>query len=666
MTQSRLTILSACAAAISFAQPPVASAPEQVGSPRGENWTNYNISNSFEIGDRWSLIGGDQSKYRSDVNYGNGLRILSTSFSMFSRDGKGRPFDDFLIQTQGLGNDPYESAILRIAKNRVYRYDLTWRQSDYVNAGEAIANGLHGITTRRHLQDHDLTLFPQSKLRFFAGYSRADQNGPALSTINIYGKDASEYPLYSNTRRQQNEYRVGGEAAFLGLRLNVLHGWTYFKDDSSFSAQNAAATGGDTTAALASYYRSEPIHGRSPYWRGTLFREGGRWFAMNARMTYTAGKGSFVQDESVRGFAGDFGPINRFILITGSGSRPVLAGNATFSFFPTKRITITNQTSVNNIRMSGNNYYQEFNDGLFDNALSYFQALGIRTVSNSTEANFQLSKRLGFFGGYQYSNREITSLTGSQFDTFIDSTAASQTNTVNTGTAGLRVHPVKELTLIADGEVGRANLPIYPSSEKDFHALGARAQWKRKTVMLSAHTKANYNFNSAALTAFSSRSRNYSFDGSWTPKDWISFTGGYAKLHLDTTSGIVFFVLREKDTGTYAYTSNVHSIFAQARVSIKKRADLLVGLSSVQDLGDGRSLNGPIFQSAPHPFAFSAETFPMAFRSPSARLSIRLHQQLRWNAGYQYYGYHQSLVTEVIPNQGYRANTGYTSMSWSF
>jgi len=78
-------------------------------------------------------------------------------------------------------------------------------------------------------------------------------------------------------------------------------------------------------------------------------------------------------------------------------------------------------------------------------------------------------------------------------------------------------------------------------------------------------------------------------------------------------------------------------------------------------------LNGPLYNAgAANPFAYSAETFPMAYRSPSARVSVRLHQQLRWNAGYQYYGYHQDLVTVVIPQQSYRANTGYTSLSWSF
>ena len=192
-------------------------------------------------------------------------------------------------------------------------------------------------------------------------------------------------------------------------------------------------------------------------------------------------------------------------------------------------------------------------------------------------------------------------------------------------------------------------------------------QLKLKHVTLGANTRANYNFNSTALNAFSSRSRTYAVDGSWTPRAWLSFAGGYSKIHLDTVSGLVYYLLFTRSSSSYSYVGNVHSIFVQTRVSIRNRVDLTVGFSGVEDLGDGRNLNGPLYVTgAIHPFAYSAETFPVAFRSPMARLSVRLHQQIRWNAGYQYYGYRQDLVTQVLPQQGYRANTGYTSLSWSF
>ena len=54
---SRLSILFA-AVGVLGAQQVAAPTPEQVGPARGENQGNYNITQSFEIGYRWSLVSG--------------------------------------------------------------------------------------------------------------------------------------------------------------------------------------------------------------------------------------------------------------------------------------------------------------------------------------------------------------------------------------------------------------------------------------------------------------------------------------------------------------------------------------------------------------------------------------------------------------------------------
>src|SRR5258708_27656217 len=167
MSQSfKAAILLAAIAAAPVAQPVVAPTPEVVGTARGENWNGYNITNSFETGYRFADVFGNRGKYRSDENFLNGVRLLGSSFSVNSKDGHGGLFDEILLNTQGLGNDPYEFASLRIQKNKVYRYDMLWRLNDYYNPGLTIAEGRHFRDTRRRMQDHDLILFPQSKYPF--------------------------------------------------------------------------------------------------------------------------------------------------------------------------------------------------------------------------------------------------------------------------------------------------------------------------------------------------------------------------------------------------------------------------------------------------------------------------------------------------------------------
>src|SRR5574341_1717432 len=95
--------LFAAAVAPLLAQPTVAPTPE-AGGGRGINAGGYNVLNSFEIGDRFRAVHGDEDRYRSDVNFGNGLQLLGSSLSINSRDGHGRLADALLLRTQGLGN----------------------------------------------------------------------------------------------------------------------------------------------------------------------------------------------------------------------------------------------------------------------------------------------------------------------------------------------------------------------------------------------------------------------------------------------------------------------------------------------------------------------------------------------------------------------------------
>src|SRR5579884_2000878 len=224
-----------------WAQTPVAPTGLPTEPNRGDNASGYNFLQSFEVGYRYATIGGDQDMYRSTVNYTDGLRLLSSSLAIQSRDGHGKWFDQILLNTLGLGNDPYESASLRIEKNRLYRYDMLWRSDAFFDPALNVSYGQHQINTVRHLQDHELTLFPRSSLKFFLGYSRDTQSGPALSTIQLFDSNGDEFPLLSDIRRQQNEYRLGADLKIAGFRINVLHAWVDYKEDTirflnSFSA----------------------------------------------------------------------------------------------------------------------------------------------------------------------------------------------------------------------------------------------------------------------------------------------------------------------------------------------------------------------------------------------------------------------------------------------
>jgi hypothetical protein len=651
-----------------IAQPNVAPSSEPVGSTRGDDFGLYNIRQSFEAGYRFRSVGGNEEKFRSDVNYGNGIRLLGSSFSMQSKEGRGKLFDELLINTIGLGNDPYQFASLRVAKNKLYRYDMSWRLNDYFNPALTIANGLHAMDTEHQLQDHDLTLLPQSRVRFFFGYTRNSQSGPALSTVQLFDSRGDEFPLFTNIDRKRNEYRFGNELNFFGFRLNWIRGWDRFEENSpqSISGIQPGANPNDTTQ-LNSFSRNETIQGQNDYWRVGLFRDNSKVLALNGRFTYTAGRNAFALDESAIG-TGRFGAVaNRQILTYGNARRPVATGNLNLTLLPASRFSFTNQTSVYNVRMEGNSYYKEVNNGDLSTEFLPFQYLGILTVSNSTILNARLNNHVGMYGGYQFSTRRIGSVQTADVPGFPSTPDQrrpyEQTNTLHAGTAGVRWRPVKPLVFLVNAEIGRADRPIYPTSDRNYHAISGRVEYKQRNFRLAAWSKVNYNFNSVSLASFASRSRQYAGDGTWLFRPWMSFDAGYTKQHLDTAGAISYFYRNALVSGEQSlYFSNLHTAYVTAHFVLRNRIDLFVGYHRVQDVGDGRSNPlGNAGGSALDIFR-RAQTFPLTYQSPMARLSFRIRENIRWNAGYQYYGYGE----EFQSLQNYRAHTGYTGVQWSF
>jgi len=661
MRVSPVAILISAAATLA-AQPAAAPTPAAVGPARGDNVGGYNLTTAFEAGYRFRAVDGNYGKYRSDVNFGNGLRLLSGALTVHSREGRGGLFDEIVLSTLGLGNDPYQSSNLRVQKNRLYRYDFAWRLNEYYNPALPVSFGEHAANTIRRFQDHDFVLFPQSGLRLFAGYTRNSQNGPALTTVQQFGSGNDEFPLFADVRRLRNEYRLGGEVLVKGVRLNVLRSWDRFSETTS-AALGAASAGNDAgdLVTLASLRRAEPYRGSSPYWRVTLGADHKLW-AASGRFSYTDGLRRFYFDELASG-TGRFGAAqNRQILVAGDGRRPVATGNLTISLFPASRLALTNHTAFHHTRMEGDSVYREVNNATALDNLLEFRFLGIRAISNLTDASFRAGKWAALYGGYHFSERRIRSRELERVGGFSDLRAAEQDNRLHAGLAGLRLNPAKPVRVSLDAEIGRADRPFYPVSERNYHALGGRVQYKTKTLELAAASRANYNTNSVALAAHSSRARNHSLDGSWTPRGWLTLDAGYSKLHLDTVSGMAYFAAGLVEGQRSYYVSNLHAAHGGVRVAIRERADLWLGYTRVQDTGDGRRA-AAASSRGPEILAFRiAQVFPLSFESPMARFSMRLRGKLRWNAGYQHYRYGE----EFFRPQNYRAHTGYTSVLWSF
>jgi hypothetical protein len=678
------------------AQQVVAPTPEKVGPPLGETIGNYNITQSYELGYRFNSVSGDQGEYRSDVNYGDGIRLLGSNLTVNSKDGHGNWFDEILLNTLGLGNDPYQSATLRVEKNGLYAYNMTWRLDDYYNPGLPVSGGEHFMDTTRILQDHDLTLLPQSKIRFHVGYSRNSDNGPALSTAQEFSVSGEAFPVFENVKQQFNEYRFGVDGELAGFHFTVMRRWEYYKDDSPYTSAGVfAAMNPNDSTVLQQFVRPERLHGRSPTWMGNIFTRRKLW-SMTARAAYTKGSGDFALNEFAGGF-GQFGsPVTRQIAVGGDAERPDFIGDLVLNFFPTSKLTFTNNLSVNNERVAGDSLYSEIDSGINLGTTLWFQFLGVRTVVNSSDIDYQFNKWLGAYGGYNYSDRSVTTVQGEgpfQAPSEFGSNSYEVTNILQAGVAGVRIRPIQPLTINLEGEIDRSSHPLTPQSPAHLHTINGRVSYRLKKLQLSGQYKEIYNANPQfGFLIASSHSRNYNANASWAPRDWFTLDASYSQQHIDSDSFLAFFAGltgSQLTTGQSIYLSNIHSGNLGVHLGIGKRADLYLGYSIVKDTGDGRSapsptvsdlpfgtIGGPIVtggQQAGLPVSSnptlsllqSVQTFPLTYQSPLARLSVKISPKVRWNAGWQYYDYSEMFHIFGF-NQNFRANTGYSSVLWSF
>ena len=663
-------VLIAVAGVAGVAQPVVAPTPEAAGSPRGDNWGNYNTTNSWEIGYRFHSVDGNLGKYRSDVNFGNGIRLLGGTLGAHSRDGKGRWLDEILLDVRGIGNDPYQSSSFRIQKNAVYRYDLIWRSNEYFNPAEPIAGGRHLMATSRQMQDHDVTLLPQGKLRLRLGFSGNSQSGTGLLTGQWFDVRGDEYGYWGDIRRAQREFRVGGDLDLRGMKISVTRGWELFKDDSVFGRPIASA--GDNLNdrnTLSFLRRDEPFHGRTPYWRANLHADPAKWFTIQGRFTHSDGQRAFLYDEFAQGTDRLGSDRNRQILLSGQGRRPVTTGHMTVFWRPRSSWTLSNHSGYSHTRMEGSGRYSEFNNANAGLALIAFQNLGIRTFSNASEALWQPRKWLGVFGYYQFSERRVRSTEVVDLDLSNAGPPIEQFNRQKAGAAGIRLQPVKPLRIFFSGEAGRNDRPFYPTSDKDYHAWNARVQYRASGYHVSTDFRTFTNTNSASLFVHSSSGKSWSANGGWAPRTGVQLDAGYSYIHLDTLTGLAYFANFETiDRDRSYYLSNLHTVHAGAQVQLRKRVDLYAGFVRTQDTADGRSTptaaSRPGFLSTPETLSLfaAAQVFPVAYQAPLARISVVLHRNLRWNAGWQYFDYAEKL----FQGQNYSAHTGYVSLSYSF
>ena len=158
---------------------------------------NYAVSGSVNAGWRYSNITGSAANYDTFVNLQQGPRLLDVSLNLRSLNHNGALFDNLSLTGFGFGGDPVDVVRLNMSKDKWYNFSATYRRYKYFWGYNLLANPLNpansnpnlAVTTAPHLMDlshrmsdFNLTLLPQSNVRFRLGYAHSLEVGPSYTT----------------------------------------------------------------------------------------------------------------------------------------------------------------------------------------------------------------------------------------------------------------------------------------------------------------------------------------------------------------------------------------------------------------------------------------------------------------------------------------------------
>lgn len=646
----------------------------QTTSPGDGNvtWGGFNVTSTTEVGWRWRRLSGNENKYRSDLDYKQGLRSFDTNLLLESDSGKGKYFDSLLISNTGWGSDPYGSTRVNVEKTGVYRFNGNVRRITYFNNLSNHVLGEHTSDTKNTMGDFDFAALPQNeKIRFNFGYSFSDFNGPGVWTVRAY---SDEFPVTNITSNRTNDFRVGAEGKLFGFNWGVTQGFRLFRDRSAYSITSLNPGNNPTnTSALSTFSRIFPTDGTAYYTAGNLQRTFAKKLDFSARLIYTEtrSKMSMVELITGRDNSNNQVDLDRFD-ITALAKRIQARGDIGITYNFNDRFRISDTFSYDRFTVNGGEALDEAlyrrNNAGTPLATSIVRSGAYRVNDydryvNTIEADFQVNNSVAGHVGYRYTHRKVDV---SGYDITYTSAPSStnpriiteeESNSTHAIIAGMKIKPIKNWVVFWDAEHGTADNVFSRLENYQYTNFRIRSRVTAKNFAFNASAISRDNTNpSESLTVppldFGAviKSRVYSGSVDWEASDKLAFNAGYTYRHMTANTAIQVSVATGRVFGFSQYF--VRDNYANLDVSAKphKRVSFFGSYRINLDRGQGTR-----FSALPQ---FIITSYPMKMQSPEFRIAFRITRNVDWNVGYQYFKYRDDQTL----TQNYKAHLPYTSL----
>jgi hypothetical protein len=654
------------------------SDPASAGEVAEPLYNGYRLSSTTEIGWRFRSLEGSESKYRSDLNYKAGFRTFDTNLLLEAESGKGKYFDNLLISNSGWGSDPTGNALVSVDKTGFYKFKANVRRIKYFNDLVTHVNptGLgsqHTQNIKRNFGDFDFTLFPQNEtIRFTVGTSFNKSTGPGSWTARGVG---DEFQVNSTINTSSYDFRIGADGKFAGFGWGLTQGFRTFKDRSFYESGPSL---GNTVAGnprIESMFREFPTSGRTSFTQFHTHRTFADRFDITGRFLYSGSKSLSSMMEIVRGrnAANDFVDLDRYT-ISGEAKRTQTRADIGFTYRATQNFRISNTFNFDQFGITGDEDYRQ--DLIRRNAagnnlaptlalIDYYRLTGYRRFINTLEGDYQFGKRAGIHLGWRHTQRRVKvdgfnfTLTSAITPTNPRIIAEEEENTANALIAGMKLKPTRNWVIYWSVEHGSADNVFTRLENYEYtnFKMRTRLTLNKFALNFSAVTKDNSNPSFSIVPVanedFTTEVSHRTFAGSldWTPVDDLTLSGGYTYRKLDSFTPILIPISGRPYPvrGTSEFYARDHYAHFDVSARPAKRISLFASYRISKDTGQDEFSNT---------IENIITSYPMNFHSPEFRIAFRVHRNVDWNFGYQYYKY----TDDLAPVQNYRAHLPYTSL----
>ncbi|MBI4445276.1 MAG: hypothetical protein HY645_05140 [Acidobacteria bacterium] len=598
---------------------------------------------NLDFGYRWKAgFRGSKDLYRSQLDLGEGPKLLAGDFFVSAPKGSNRWFDRVELRMNSWGGEPYNSAQLRAAKAELYELFFSHRNVQYFNAIPFFANPLfeQGVAATQHHFDishrfisTDLRLRPQKAVVPFLSYHRAVRQGPVRTSLVAQG---DEFVIHSQIETHSDDFSGGVELKFDALSLLLEQGMRRYRDKSAFDSLGfqggnspRPVLGRDIT--LERYLARNDWETDVPFTNVVLAAQPHADLNVRGKFSYSMSdlEGLF-RDEAIGTFFGR--PESAFFKqeiqnVSGRSKQPSLFADVSADWRVTDRIQILEHFYTRRLHISGSAVLDRVllqTEPLLGPPASQIQQRSLLDAFLAFDQDVQelqgivyFAPRLSFRVGHRFEQRNVE-------------LAEEFSYNRNVAIAGVTYEHSATNRISAEYEYGHTTQAVFRLDPVDFHRARVRGRLSPiNWLELNGSITLFDNRDPQREIDWTSRDRNYTLQVGFTPHQRVTFTAEYERSNLRSNIIII-----------------VPQTFTQDRSVYRERGDYGSALLSVQvvrgaQIDLGYSVWGTV------------GSFPMSYHQPMARLEIPVHKRLVVYGQWNHYDYNEK---QLLLPQDYRVH----------